>query len=136
MVLAVGLIASVLLLVFVDLKISQYVAFGIMAAIVFTILALDYIHMASPRMKKLFFEPLFWESLLILFAVILFIFRIPELCCPNTRWAHLYLSSQIILIIFTLNFLYELHGVYIRTIKLQEGSLSKSEQDAYLSSEF
>lgn len=100
------------------------------------VLAMDYTNFASARMHKLYYQPVFFESLLVLFGVILFAFRVPEICCPNTRWPHLYLSSQIILILFVLNFLYSIHGVYIRTIKLQEGSFSKSDQEHYLSSEF
>lgn len=92
-VLTIGLIAAVCVLLMVELKISQFIAFGIVSAIVFTILAIDCFSKASIRMKKLFYEPLFTESVLVIIALILFFFRIPELCCPNTRWVHLYLSS-------------------------------------------
>lgn len=130
--LVVGLAAAITMLIAIDLKLSQYVAFALIGALVTLTLALDYQNLASKRMVKLFYHPLFMEFLFVLFALILFAFRIPELCCPDTRWIHLYFNSQIILIIFTLNFLYELHGVYIRTIKLQEGSLSKEQQDSYI----
>ena len=134
--LMVAVAASILLLVFVDLKISQYVSFAVLGVAVTIILAVHWATIASYRFVKLFYQPLIMESLILLFAVVLFIFRIPELCCPNTRWVHLYFNSQIILFIFVLNFLYELHGVYIRTIKLEEGSFSQREQDQYLQSEF
>ena len=125
--LAIGLVSAIVLLIIIDLKMSQYLAFTIIGGLALIVLAMDYTNYASHRMFKLYYQPLFFESLLILFALILFGFRIPERCCPNTRWPHLYLSSQIILIIFMLNFLYSIHGVYIRTIKLEEGSLSKSD---------
>jgi hypothetical protein len=126
--LAIGLISAITLLMIIDLKVSQYISFILIAGLTLIVLAMDYTNYASHRMFKLYYQPLFFESILILFALILFAFRIPERCCPNTRWPHLYLSSQIILIIFMLNFLYSIHGIYIRTIKLQEGSLSKSDQ--------
>ena len=91
--LAVGLVASIVLLVIIDLKLSQYISFALLGSIILLILSLDYTNYASKRLIKLFYGPVFFEFLLLLFFILLFIFRIPELCCMQTRWANMYLSS-------------------------------------------
>ena len=134
--LGIGLAASVTLLFIIDLKISQYLAFALLGSIILLILSLDYTDYASKRLIKLFYGPIFFESLLLLLFILLFLFRLPELCCPSTRWTNLYLNSQLFLAIFVINFLYSLHSTFLRVVKLEEGSLSQADQNQYLSSEF
>lgn len=89
----VGLVAAICLLVFVDLAISQYMAFALVITIVTLAVGLDYFNNASDKMVNLFYIPLLMEFLFLLFALVLFAFRLPELCCVQTRWVHLYLNS-------------------------------------------
>jgi len=108
-----GLVASVLFLVFIRIQISQYISFGLTAVIFSSILIYDYLKVAKPNMIRLFYETMFIETCFLLFGVLIFLFRLPEICCSRNRCVNLYFNSQIIFLVFYLNFLYELHNVFI-----------------------
>ena len=67
-----------------------------------------------------------------LMGSVLYYFRIPEICSPKNKTLNLYFSSYIILIITIMNLLYEVQNVMLYLIKLNDGTLSKSEQDDWI----
>jgi len=53
--LAIGLISAIVLLIILDLKVSQYISFVLISALALIILAMDYTNYASHRMYKLYY---------------------------------------------------------------------------------
>jgi hypothetical protein len=73
----------------------------------FLILLYDFLKVSGKRQKQVFYYTLPYDGSFVLLACVLYYFRIPEICSPNNKCLNLYFSSYIILIICTMNFLYE-----------------------------
>lgn len=93
LILVFGLVSSVCMLIFINIEISQYLSFGITAVIIVFILIYDFTSIASENMIKLFYETMFIETIFLLFGVLIFIFRLPEICCSRSRCINLYFNS-------------------------------------------
>ena len=80
----------------------------------------------------MFYYTLPVEASFVLMGCVLYYFRIPEICSPNNKTLNLYFSSNIILIICIMNLLYETQNIMLHLIKLNDGTLSKSDQDKWI----
>ena len=80
----------------------------------------------------MFYYTLPVDASFVLMGCVLYYFRIPEICSPNNKTLNLYFSSNIILIICIMNLLYETQNVMLHLIKLNDGTLSKVDQDKWI----
>ena len=107
------------------------IAWGITGAVIGVIFFMDYTFIATGRCKTVWYRTLLLETFFIVTGVVLFAFRVPEICF-RSKIVHLFFSSYIILIICVISFIFEVHNALIYLIKLNEGSLSKADQDKWV----
>lgn len=109
------------------------IAWGITGAVIGVIFFMDYTFIATFRCKVVWYRTLVLETFFLVTGVVLFALKIPEIC-TRIKYIHLFCSSYIILIICVISFIFEVHNAMIYLIKLNEGSLSKAEQDKWVDS--
>lgn len=85
-ILAINLLICLCLLVFIDLALSKYIVLALVLVELSVILLYDYIVLSDENQKNLFYYSLLMEIAFIAIALVFFIFRLPERCCPETRY--------------------------------------------------
>ena len=107
-------------------------AYGLTAVAVGIVMFYDFEFVATQRTKYLVYSPLLIEAVIVGVAVVLYSFRLPELCFHRMKPIHLYINSYIVLVFCVFSLMVEVLQILTYLVRLKEGNLSKEEQAQFL----